>query len=140
LCCHVLYYIPEGKWLETINKMYDHLDDGRCIAIVLQSPMGEVAGFFNQFTRYDVNILELWGDLIRNYGDEGVEVRYFLNESWTDSLEEMVSIGLFLLIDCRFREQGENIRRYIDAHHNVANGYRMMQDEILLLVKKPARG
>jgi len=137
LCSHVLYYIPEGSWLTTIKKMHDYLKYGGRMAIVLQSPMGEMARFFNQFTRYDVNILELWGDLIRLYGDEAVEVRYFLNEIWTESLEDMATIGLFLLIDRRFREHEEKIRRYIESHHKITNGYRMMQDEILLLVKKP---
>ncbi|MBM4276683.1 MAG: methyltransferase domain-containing protein [Deltaproteobacteria bacterium] len=28
LCSHVLYYIEEGKWLTTIEKMYAHLDRG----------------------------------------------------------------------------------------------------------------
>lgn len=136
LCSHVLYYIPEGRWLETIEKMYAYLETEGRIAIVLQSPIGEVAKFFNQFTRYDVNILELWGDLIRKYGDEAVEVKYFMNEIWTESIEDMVTIGLFLLIDRRFRKYEERIRRYIESHHKVTDGYRMMQDEILLVVKK----
>ncbi len=136
LCSHVLYYIPEGRWGKTIEKMHAHLAPGGRIALVLQSPIGEVAKFFNQFTRYDVNILELWGDLIRKYGDEAIEVRYFLNEIWTDALDDMVAIALFLLIDRRFKEREEEIRRYMESHHKVADGYRMVQDEILLLVKK----
>jgi SAM-dependent methyltransferase len=143
LCSHVLYYIEEGHWLTTIEKMYAHLEDGGRIAIVLQSPIGEVADFFNQFTNYDVNILELWRDLIQRYGDEAVEVRYFVNEIWTESLEDMVTIGLFLLIDPRFREYEERIRQYFEAHHKRAEGYRLMQDEILLVVKNrqsPLRG
>ena len=36
LCSHVLYYIAEGRWLNMINKMHLHLEDGGCIAIVLQ--------------------------------------------------------------------------------------------------------
>ncbi len=136
LCSHVLYYIEEGHWLTTIEKMYAHLKDGGRIAIVLQSPIGEVAGFFNQFTHYDVNILELWRDLIQRYGDDTIEVWYFMNEIWTDNLEDMVTIGLFLLIDSRFREYEEEIRQYFESHHKRADGYRMMQDEILLVIKK----
>jgi len=136
LCSHVLYYIEEGHWLSTVQKMYRHLDDRGRIAIVLQSPIGEVARFFNRFTRYDVNVLELWGELIRLYGEEAVDVRYFLNEIWTESLEDMVTIGLFLLIDSRFREQEEAIRQYFATHHAVEGGYRLVQDEILLEVKK----
>jgi len=136
LCSHVLYYIEEGHWLTTIDKMYAHLEDGGRIAIVLQSPIGEVAGFFNQFTHYDVNILELWRDLIQRYGDDAIEVRYFMNEIWTDNLEDMVTIGLFLLIDSRFREYEEEIRQYFESHHKRADGYHMMQDEILLVIKK----
>ena len=65
------------------------------MAIVLQSPLGEVADFFNEFTHYDVNVLELWKDLIHRYGEECIKVAYFLNEIWTENLEDMVKIGLF---------------------------------------------
>jgi ubiquinone/menaquinone biosynthesis C-methylase UbiE len=136
LCSHVLYYIEEGNWLPTIKKMYAHLENKGRIAIVLQSPIGEVADFFNQFTHYDVNILELWRDLINHYGDEAIEVRYFINEIWTESLEDMANIGLFLLIDRRFREYVEEIRQYFESHHKTTNGYRIKQDEILLIIKK----
>lgn len=136
LCSHVLYYIHPDAWLPALEKMYGRLAPGGRIAVVLQSPIGEVAAFFNQFTRYDVNILELWRDLYMRYGDDAVGVRYFLNEIWTGSLEDMVDIGLFLLIDRRFRAYRDEIRRYVEANHSVPGGFRMMQDEILLSVKK----
>ncbi len=136
LCSHVLYYIQEGHWLTTIEKMYAHLEDGGRIAIVLQSPIGEVADFFNRFTHYDVKVLELWRDLIQRYGDDAIEVRYFMNELWTENLEDMVTIGLFLLIDARFRKYKEKIRQYFESHHKKNEGYRLAQDEILLVVKK----
>ena len=136
LCSHVLYYIEEGHWLTTIEKMYAHLEDKGRIAIVLQSPIGEVADFFNQFAYYDVKILELWRDLIQRYGDDAIEVRYFMNEIWTDSLEDMVTIGLFLLIDPKFKEHTERIRQYFESRRKQSEGYRLVQDEILLVVKK----
>src|SRR4030042_6383927 len=136
LCSHVLYYIEEGQWITTIEKMYAHLEEGGRIAVVLQSPGGEVADFFNQFTRYDVNILELWRDLILRYGDDAIEVRYFLNEIWTDNLDNMVTIGLFLLLDRSFKEHEEKIRQYFESHHKMQGGYRIKQDEILLIIKK----
>ena len=95
-----------------------------------------MARFFNQFTHYDVNILELWRDLISRYGDDAIEVRYFMNEIGTENLEDMVTIGLFLLIDRRFGEYKEKIRQYFESYHKRADGYRIMQDEILLVIKK----
>lgn len=136
LCSHVLYYIEEDKWLATIEKMYNHLEDDGCIAVVLQSPMGEVARFFNQFTRYDVNILELWQQLIKRYGENTIGVRYFINEIWTENLDDMVTIGLFLLLDRKFRNYEDKIREYFENHHKVDRGYRLLQDEILLAIKK----
>jgi len=112
LCSHILYYIEKGKWLSTIEKMHRHLEDGGAIAIVLQSPVGEVARFFNHFTRYDVNILELWGQLIQCYGEKAVEVCYFINEIWTENLEDILDIALFLLLDRKFREQADAIAQY----------------------------
>jgi len=139
LCSHVLYYIEEGRWLTAIEKMYSHLEDGGKIAIVLQSPIGEVADFFNHFAKYDVDILGLWRDLIRKYGDNAIEAKYFINEIWTENIEDMITVGLFLLIDSRFVKYKMEIRRYIETHHKVGENYRMKQDEILLVIKKNKR-
>ena len=136
LCSHVLYYIEEGKWLATIEKMYQHLEKHGSIAVVLQSPLGEVAGFFNQFARYDVNILQLWQQLIKRYGEDAIGVRYFINEIWTENLDDMVAIGLFLLLDRKFKNHKDKIGEYFENHHKVVGGYRLLQDEILLTIKK----
>lgn len=136
LCSHVLYYIAESDWLPAIEKMYAHLAPKGRIVIVLQSPLGEVADFFRQFARYDVNIETLWGDLIHRYGDKHVAVRYFTNEIWSRNLDDMVEIALFLLIDRRFRTRKPAIRAYLEAHHRVEGGYRLRQDDVLLAIGK----
>lgn len=136
LCSHVLYYIPEGTWLPMIEKMYRHLSDGGCIIIVVQSPLGEVARFFSSLTTYDVPILDLTRDVIERYGDDAVMLQYFQNEIFCDSRDDIISIGLFLLLDRKFRTRADEIATYFDAHHRDGNGYRIMQDEILLIIKK----
>lgn len=136
LCSHVLYYMDEGRWLSTIDKMYHHLEKGGRIAVVLQSPIGEVADFFKQFTSYEVNVLDLWRDLVLRYGEENVDVRYFTNEIWTDNLDDMVTIGLFLLLDSGFADRKDDIRRHFEARHKTDGGYRILQDDILLTLKK----
>ena len=115
--------------------MYAHLDDRGCLAIVIQSPIGEVAEFFNYFTDYDVNILNLWRELIEIYGDRAVSVRYFINEIFAESLADMTAIGLFLLIDRRFREREDEIRKYLAGRHRTPEGYRLKQEEILLAIR-----
>jgi hypothetical protein len=59
-----------------------------------------------------------------------------MNEIWTEKLEDMITIGLFLLMDRLFREYKDKIRQYFELHHKMATAYRMMQDEILLVIKK----
>jgi len=136
LCSHVLYYIPPGRWLHTVAKMYDHLAPGGRLVLVVQSPVGQVAEFFNTFTTYDAPILDLWDRLADLYGEENLDVRYFLNDIRTTSLDDMVDIGLFLLCDRRFRRQRREIAAYLESRHKVPGGYRLVQDEILLCVTK----
>jgi hypothetical protein len=62
-------------------------------------------------------------------------VRYFVNEIWTDNLDDMVEIALFLLIDRNFRARGDEIRDYFARHHRHGDGYRLKQDEVLLAVR-----
>lgn len=140
LCSHVLYYIKRGMWQKTIAKMHDCLAPGGSIAVVLQSPIGQVADFFNHFATYEVDVMGLWRDLIQRYGDASVDIRYFINEIWTEDLEDMADIGLFLLLDPKFRKRRAEIRDYFAARHKVDHGYRIDQDEILLAIKKPEQG
>jgi SAM-dependent methyltransferase len=135
LCSHVLYYLDTADWMPSIDKMRAHLEaDGR-LAIVLQSPIGELADFYNRFAHFDVDILGLWRQLIHSFGDRAVDVRYFINEIWTDNLDDMVEIGLFLLIDRNFRARCDEIRDYFARHHRHGDGYRLKQDEVLLVVR-----
>jgi SAM-dependent methyltransferase len=135
-CSHVLYYIPTEKWLGVVKKMYDHLDEHGRIAIILQSPAGGVARFFREFSGYDVPVIELWRDLTGIYGHQALEVRYFVNEIFAETLKDMVSIGLFLLIDREFESLADRIARYFEENHKVAGGYSLRQDEIMIVIKK----
>jgi SAM-dependent methyltransferase len=135
LCSHVLYYIPDVTWLQTIAKMYRHLSPGGCLVIVLQSPLGEVADFFNFFTRYDVPVLDLARDLIDRYGDEAVMLQYFQNDIFSDSLDDMVQIGLFLLLERNFADRAGEIAEYFRQHQGESGGYHIKQDEILLIIR-----
>jgi SAM-dependent methyltransferase len=135
-CSHVLYYIPVEQWPDVIRKMHDHLKKKGRIAIVLQSPAGDVARFYREFSGYDVPVIELWRDLTGIYGHQALEVRYFVNEIFAETLEDMISIGLFLLIDKRFESDKDQIARYFEENHKVAGGYRLRQDEILIVIKK----
>lgn len=136
LCSHVLYYIPVGSWESVVGRMYSFLAPGGCLAIVLQSPLGQVATFFNHFSTYDVPILELTERMISLYGDDAVSLRYFQNQVRTDTLQDMVEIGLFLLIDPAFRSKQDEIAGYFEEHHRTETGYSLDQDEILLAVWK----
>lgn len=136
LCSHVLYYIPRGAWMGTIEKMYRHLAPGGILIIVMQSPYGEVARFYNTFTPYDIPIVELEAEAISRYGKEAVMLENFQNVIFTDSLNDMVEIGLFLLVDRHYRAHSPEIRRYFQDYHAVSGGYRILQDEILLAIRK----
>ncbi|MDO9035659.1 MAG: class I SAM-dependent methyltransferase [Methanoregula sp.] len=136
LCSHVLYYISEGSWMQTVEKMYRHLSPGGCLIIVMQSPLGEVADFFNNFTTYDVPILDLARDVITLYGDDAVLLQYFQNEIYSESLDDVVEIGLFLLLDQKFIDRKSEIAEYFRKHHTVNCGYLIRQDEILLVIRK----
>lgn len=136
LCSHVLYYVTEALWPELVTRMHGLLAPGGRLAIVLQAPVGQVADLFRAFTRYDVDLLGLWHDLNETYGEENVEVRTIRNEIWTESLEDLTDIGLFLLLDARFRERRSEIRDYLERECTVQGGYRLIQEEVLLAVGK----
>jgi len=80
----------------------------------------------------------LWSELIQRYGDRAITVKYFINEIFAADLEDMTSIGLFLLLDPSFRQRKKEISEYLETRHRLPEGYRIKQDEILLVIKKKA--
>ena len=136
LCSHVLYYVNEALWPELVARMFGLLTPGGRLAIVLQAPVGQVADLFRAFTRYDVDLLGLWRTLNETYGEENVEVRTIRNEIWTENLEDLTDMALFLLLDARFRERRSEIRDYLERECKTEGGYRLVQDEVLLAVNK----
>jgi hypothetical protein len=98
-------------------------------------PLERLRIFFNTFTRYDLPVLDLARDLIDWYGDEAVMLQYFQNEIFSESLDDMVQIGLFLLLDRRFSDRAGEIAAYFRRHQDESGGYYIKQDEILLIIR-----
>lgn len=137
LCSHVLYYVRETGWLALVQKMHDLLNPGGKAVIILQSPAGEMGRFFRHFTGRDVPVVPLWDDLVARFGSEAVDARYVRVEIRARTLEEMTSLGLFLLLDRRFRQRAGQIRAYFADHHRANPGYLLHQGQILLVVTRP---
>lgn len=83
-------------------------------------------------------VLDLARDLIDRYGDDAVMLQYFQNEIFSESLDDMVQIGLFLLLDRTFSARAGEIAEYFKEHQNKTGGYRIKQDEILMVIRKCA--
>jgi SAM-dependent methyltransferase len=139
LCSHALYYLPEVEWMRQVDRMYEHLRPGGQAALILQSPLGDKAGFFSAFTGSDVNVLGLWKGMLHTYGEDALDARYYTSDIHTRSLDEMVEIGCFLLLHTRFRDHPDTIRRYLEEHHRCEDGYRLRNDELILLLSKKPR-
>jgi len=136
LCSHVLYYLPETEWMAAVQKMHDCLRPGGIAVIILQSPAGEMADFFEHFIGRQVPVIALWDNLVTRFGEEAAQAHYWSVEMRTATLEEMTSLGLFLLLDRSFRQRSREIRAYFAAHHRHGDGYRLRQGEIVLSVGK----
>lgn len=115
-----------------VGRMYSFLALGGCPAIVLHSPLGQVATFFNHFSTYDVQILERRETMISLHGDDAVSLRYFQNQVRTETPQDIVEIDLFLLINPAFRSNRDEIVKYFEEHHRTETGYSLDQDEIHL--------
>jgi hypothetical protein len=75
-----------------------------------------------------VPVLDLARDLIDRYGDDAVMLQYFQNEIFSESLDDMVQIGLFLLLDRTFSARAGEIAEYFKEHQNKTGGYRIKQE------------
>jgi SAM-dependent methyltransferase len=138
LCSHVLYYVPASAWLDVVGKLHGWLRPGGKLAVIMQSPVGEMAEFFQHFNNFHVDVIPLWDDVVARYGEENVEALYCRTRIQTASREEMLSIGLFLLMDPRFRERAAEVAEYHETHHRCPEGYCMHQGQITLVLTRPS--
>ncbi len=136
LCSHVLYYVPESKWMQVIEKMFSCLNARGKLVLVLQSPEGGVPLFFKKFTGKSVNSIGLWARLVRRYGEDNVRAHYGIAGIQARTLEDMTSIGQFLLIDKKYRRKKSRISRYFRKHHRVSGGYQINQEYITFEITK----
>lgn len=138
LCSHVLNFIPQKDWLKTIEKLYALLDEGGKLALVIQSPEGDLSRFFEEFTGELVNIFPLWGKMLKKYGDSAIKADYFKSQVRTRSLHDMIAVGLYFLNKKKFQNMRGEIAGYFSEHHQNASGFVISQDEILItLTKEP---
>lgn len=138
LCSHVLYYLDPSAWADQVDKLHHWLTPGGKVAVVMQSPAGDVARFFQHFNGYHADVIPLWDEMVARHGEADVEALYCRARIQTASLDDMVKIGLFLLIDKRFEQRKPEIADYHNRHHRTADGYCMHQGQITLVVTRPA--
>ncbi|MDD5217952.1 MAG: class I SAM-dependent methyltransferase [Candidatus Omnitrophica bacterium] len=136
LCSHVLYYVPETKWMPVIEKMISCLSPAGKLILVLQSPEGGVPLFIKQFTGKTVNSVGLWAKLVRRYGTIKVRAHYGIAHIKTKRLEDMISIGQFMLIDKVDRKKKTEISRYFQKNHKVPAGYQIDTEYITFEIDK----
>lgn len=136
LCSHVLCYVPEAEWMPVIRKMSALLAAGGKLVIVLQSPEGGIPCFFRKFAGNEACTIGLWSRLVREYGEARVCAHYGISRIKTKTLEEMTAIGLFLLLDKKYRRRKNEISRYFETHHRTAEGYSIDAEYITFEVTK----
>ncbi|MFE4976098.1 class I SAM-dependent methyltransferase [Kitasatospora sp. NPDC056651] len=142
---HVLYYVPEPDWPDTVGRALDWTAPGGTLLVVLQNPESPCMRMAAHFTgvRYDLGPL---ADRLRerhpehDYALETLELHYRtpdLSEA-VDVAEFMVNVADLAALD--LRPSRAALTAYVREHFTLpAGGYAIGHTQDMLIVRRAAR-
>lgn len=136
LCSHALNNLPPKNWMALVQHAYSLLREGGKLAIVIESPEGDLARFFENFTGNLINVFPLWGKIVQKYGEKALQADYFSSQIRTKSLYDIIAVGLYYLDNKKFHKLRGEIASYFAEHHQSPIGYTASQDELLITLTK----
>lgn len=135
LCSHVLYYVKKEERIRMVKQMLSCVSPGGKLIIVQQSSCGEMYAFFDEFGNQNDHINP--ADLIRRLRNFYLGNYHISVQIRPRNLPEMFKIALFLLLKPElFVSRKKEIERYLIKYHKVKNGFKMIQEQDILVFRK----
>jgi SAM-dependent methyltransferase len=133
---HILYYIDQSKWLETIENAYKTIKPGGFIAIVLSGDGRGKADLIKYFGGNPLGIDNLIKDCSNKFNTD-IEVFESNETFYAKNMSSMLHIAGFFLRDSEATATHKELEAYLNLHHRKhKNKFEMTSQQKFILIHK----
>jgi SAM-dependent methyltransferase len=139
LCSHVLYYIPQNNWTDTLERLASWLGADGTAAVLLGNPNADSMALPREFFGRHIDLAPALQEFKARH-DDFETVTYTLNCAVVvDDLESACRLTRFFLGD--YPEWGRTVtlrevEEYVRSHFTDPRGYRLSCDQDVFLLRR----
>jgi Methyltransferase domain len=138
LCAHVLYYIPQKDWTDTLERLTSWLGTYGAAVVLLANSSADVIALPREFFGRNIDLAPAVEEFKARHDDFEIITHTLKCEVVVDDLESACTLTRFFLSD--YPDWGGTVTRrkveeYVRSHFTDPRGYRLScdQDAISLL-------
>jgi SAM-dependent methyltransferase len=138
LCSHVLYYIPQSDWTDTLERLTSWLGAYGAAVVLLGNSNADVIGLPREFFGRNIDLAPAVQEFKARHNDFEIVTHTLNCEVVVDDLESACTLTRFFLSD--YPDWGRTVTRgrveeYVRSHFTDPHGYRLScsQDALSLL-------
>jgi hypothetical protein len=139
LCSHVLYYIPQTNWPDTLERLASWLGVEGNAVVLLGNPEADSMALSREFLGKQFDLARAAQAFKTRHGDWEIVIQLLKCEVVLDDLESACTLTKFFLSD--HPDWGKTITRrkveeYVRSHFTDPRGYRLSCDQDILLLRR----
>ncbi len=139
LCSHVLYYIPQSDWTETLERLTSWLGADGAAVVLLGNPNADVIALPRDFFGKSIDLAPAVQEFKARHNDFETLTQTLKCEVVVDDLESACTLARFFLSD--YPDWGDNVtsrrvEEYVRTHFTHSRGYRLSCDQDALLLRR----
>jgi hypothetical protein len=139
LCSHVLYFIPQDDWTDTLERLTSWLGARGAAVVVLGNSNADVIALPRDFFGKNINLAPAVQEFKARHDDFEILTHTLNCEVVVDDMEAACTLTRFFLGD--YPDWGRTVTRrrveeYIRRHFAVRQGYRLSCDQDILLLRR----
>jgi hypothetical protein len=138
LCSHVLYYVAQNDWTETLGRLTSWLGAYGAVVVLLANSNADVIALPREFFGRNFDLAPAVQEFKASHDDYEILIHTLSCEIVVDDLESACTLTRFFLSD--YPDWGKTVTRrrieeYVRSHFTDPRGYRLScdQDAVLLL-------
>lgn len=138
LCSHVLYYIPQNDWTETLERLTSWLGAYGAAVVLLGNPDADSIALAREFFGKNIDLAPAVQEFKARHNDFKIMIHTLNCEVVVDDLESACTLTRFFLSNYPDWDRPVTHRRvleYVQSHFTDPRGYRLScdQDALVLL-------
>jgi SAM-dependent methyltransferase len=139
LCSHVLYYIPQNDWTDTLERLTSWLGAYGAAVVLLANSNADVIALPREFFGKNIDLAPAVQEFRARHDDFEILTHTLNCEVVVDDLESACTLTRFFLGD--YPDWGKTVTRrrveeYVRSHFTDRRGYHLSCDQDVVLLRR----